>query len=593
MSANSSKTMKFLSNVLAVIVGLLVFWVMAFFVIAGIVAVAAADEKVRIDEKTVFVLNLDGKNIVERTSDDELDFSGLSGFGGISNVGLIQLKRAIVAAKENENISGIYLKAGLISGGQAMLKELRESLEAFKESGKFVISYGEIFTEPGYYLSSVADEVYLNPQGMLELNGLGSEMVFLKGFFEKIEVEPVIFRVGDFKSAVEPFIMDKMSDESRLQTTAYLNDLNDVMLSAISESRSIPLHELKEISDGMLAKNTKDAFELNLVDALWYDDQVMDLLREKLELTEDEKIETINLTQLNKSASSKNRLSKNHIAVVMAEGNIVSGNGEENIASETFLQEIRKLKKNKDVKGVVLRINSPGGSAMASDVIWRELNELKKDKPLIASMSNVAASGGYYIAAAADTILAQPNTITGSIGIFGMWFNAKGLLNNKLGITTDVVKTGEFSDFPSPARDMRPEEAAIFQQMVEDGYETFIGRVTEGRKITKEQVLPLASGRVWSGVQARDNGLVDLLGSLEDAIEIAAEKADVADDYRIVYFPEQKSFIEQILSELTRDVQVAYSRLKWGMTYEIYQQVDKIKQMEGVMARMPYDSGIQ
>ena len=585
--------MKFLSNVLAVIVGLLVFWVMAFFIIAGIVAISAADEKVSIDKKTVLVLNLDGKNIVERTSDDEFDFSAMGGFGGTSDVGLVQLKRAIETAMENENISGIYLKAGLVSGGQAMLKELRESLAEFKETNKFVISYGEIFTEPGYYLGSVADEIYLNPQGMLELNGLGSEMIFLKGFFEKIEVEPIVFRVGDFKSAVEPFIMDKMSEESRLQTTAYLNDLNEVMLTAISESRAIPLNEMRGISQEMLAQSTKEVLNLKLVDGLLYDDQVMDLLREKLELTEDDKIETINVTQINKTASAKNRLSKNRIAVVLAEGDIVSGSGEGNIASETFLQEIRKLRKDKDIKAVVLRINSPGGSAMASEVIWRELSELKKIKPLIASMSDVAASGGYYIAAPADTILAQPNTITGSIGIFGIWFNAKGLLNNKLGITTDVVKTGEFSDFPSATRDMRPEEAAIFQRLVEEGYETFLSRVTEGRQMSKEQLLPLASGRVWSGIQAHENGLVDLLGGLEEAIDIAAAKAEVADDYRVVYYPEQKSFFEQILSEFTQDVQIAYSRLKWGMTYEIYQQMEKIKRMEGVMAKIPFDIEIR
>ncbi|HSI77609.1 MAG TPA: signal peptide peptidase SppA [Lunatimonas sp.] len=585
--------MKFLSNVLAVIVGLLVFWVMAFFIIAGIIAISAADEKVSIDKNTVLVLNLDGKSIVERTSDDDFDFSMFGGFGGTSTVGLIQLKRAIATAKENENISGIYLKAGLVNGGQAMLKELREALAEFKESDKFVVSYGEIFTEPGYYLSSVADEIYLNPQGMLELNGLGAEMVFLKGFFEKIEVEPVVFRVGDFKSAVEPFIMEKMSEESRLQTTAYLNDLNDVMLSAISESRSIPIAELRDISQHMLAQSTKDVLNLKLVDGLRYDDEIMALLREKLELSEDDKIETINVTQINKTGSSKNRLSKNRIAVVLADGDIVSGTGEESIASETFLQEIRKLKKNKDIKAVVLRINSPGGSAMASEVIWRELSELKKEKPLIASMSNVAASGGYYIAAPADTILAQPNTITGSIGIFGMWFNAKGLLNNKLGITTDVVKTGEFSDFPSATRGMRPEEEAIFQRLVEDGYETFLSRVTEGRQMSKEELLPLASGRVWSGVQAQQNGLVDILGGLEDAIEIAAVKAEVADDYRVVYYPEQKSFIEKLLSEFSRDVQIAYSRLKWGMTYEIFQQVEKIKRLEGVMARVPFDAEIR
>jgi protease-4 len=365
------------------------------------------------------------------------------------------------------------------------------------------------------------------------------------------------------------------------------------MLASIAESRAIPLDELRNISNAMLAKTTKEALALRLVDDLWFDDQVMDLLRDKLGIEEEDKIETINVTQLNKTAPSKNRLSKNRVAVLMAEGEIVSGTGEETIASETFLQEIRKLKKNEDVKAVVLRINSPGGSALASDVIWRELTELKQQKPLIASMSDVAASGGYYIAAPADTILAQPNTITGSIGIFGMWFNAKGLLNNKLGITTDVVKTGEFSDFPTPTRQMRPEEIAIFQGIVEEGYETFLGRVSEGRDMTIEELLPLASGRVWSGVKAQEIGLVDVLGGLEDAIEIAATKAGIADDYRVVYYPQQKTFFEQIIGELSKDVKTAYSRLTWGMTYELYQQVEKIKQMEGVMARMPFDTEIR
>lgn len=585
--------MKFLSNVLAVIVGLLVFWVMAFFLIAGIIAISASEEKVKIEDKTILVLNLDNVIVVERTSEDDFDLSSFPGFGRSFSVGLEQLKRAIQTAKDDDNIKGIYLKAGLVSGGQARLKELREALIDFKSSGKFLVSYSELYGEGGYYLSSVATEIYLNPQGMLEFNGLAAESVFFKGLFEKIGVEPVIFRVGDFKSAVEPFILDKMSEESRMQTQAYLNDINDILIEGVAEARSLPLEQVREFNHQMSVKSPKDALNLKLVDGLWYDDQVMDLLREKLGLEEDDKIKTINVSKINKATPSKNRLSKNRVAVLLAEGEITGGTGEEGISSESFIQEIRKLKKNKDVKAVVLRIDSPGGSALASEVIWRELMELKEKKPLIASMSNVAASGGYYIAAAADTILAQPNTITGSIGIFGMWFNAQKLLNDKLGITTDVVKTGEYSDFPTISRSMRPDEKAIYQGIVEEGYDTFITRVADGRNMGKDEVLSIASGRVWSGTQAKDNGLVDVLGGLETAIEIAAEKAEIQEDYRVVFYPEQKLWIERLIAELTKNVETSYSRFKFGYSYDLYAQWEKIKKLEGVVARMPFEPSIR
>src|SRR5690606_29189576 len=285
----------------------------------------------------------------------------------------------------------------------------------------------------------------------------------------------------EFKSAVEAFTLDKMSEENRLQTESYLKDLNDHFVAHIAESRSIALERLHEINAQMLVRETKDALDLGLIDGLWYDDQVKDLLRDKLGLNEDDDIASINISRIIKTAKAENRLSRNRIAVVVADGEIVSGNADGVISSEKFLKEIRKARKDKDIKAVVLRVNSPGGSILASEVIWRELNETRKDKPLIASMSDVAASGGYYIAAPADTIVAHPNTITGSIGIFGLWFNAKGLLNNKLGITTDVAKTGQFSDFMSPARALSPTEKLIIQSQVEDGYDTFISRVAEGR----------------------------------------------------------------------------------------------------------------
>lgn len=582
--------MKFLGNVLAVIVGLLVFSVLSFFILAGIIAaISASDSEVKVKENTVLQLNLNGRVLVERTNENDPDFSSVGLFGGVSTVGLANIKRAINAAKDNDNIKGIYLKAGFFSAGQAGLKEIRDALVDFKDSGKFIISYDEVYGESGYYLSSVADEIYLNPSGMMEFNGFASEVVFLKGMFQKIEVEPVVFRVGDFKSAVEPFLLDKMSDENRLQTETFLNDLNAIALKEISESRSITLDRITEINQQMLVRKVQDAVELTMVDNLWYEDQVIDHIKEKMGLKEDDKINLINITRMNAATSSKNKLSKNRIAVIIAEGDIVDGRAEEAISSEVFKEEVRKARKNDDIKAVVIRINSPGGSALASEVIWRELEECSKVKPVIASMGEVAASGGYYIAAAADTIVAQPNTITGSIGIFALWFNAQGLLNNKLGITTDVVKTGQFSDFGSLSRKLTDGEKAIFQNQVEQGYDTFLSRVSSGRNMSKEAVMEVASGRVWSGVRAQELGLVDVLGGLEDAIKIAATKADIADDYRIIYYPESKPWFERFLSQFTNDVQAFYNTKKYGELYPIMKQVEKVNQYKGVMVRLPYD----
>lgn len=586
--------MKFLGNVLAVIVGLLVFSVISFFILAGIIAIAASsDSEVKIKENTVLVLDLEGRAIVERTSEDQFDLNSIPGFGGVASVGLVNLKKAIQEAAKNENVKGIYLQAGMVSAGQAMLHELREELINFKESGKFIVSYSEIYTEGGYFLSSAADEVYLNPLGGMEFNGIASEIIFFKGLFEKLEIEPVVFRVGEFKSAVEPFLLDKMSDENRLQTSVFLNDLNDFAVEKVAESRSIDLEKAKEINSQMLVRKNSDALELNLVDGLWYEDQVKDLLREKLGLEEDDDINTINVTTINKDAKTKNILSKNKIAVIIAQGEIVSGTAEGVIASESFVKEVNRAKNDESVKAIVVRVNSPGGSALASEVMWRALEEAKKEKPIIASMGEYAASGGYYISAPADTIVAQPNTITGSIGIFGLWFNAEGLMKNKLGLTTDVVKTGELSDFLSFTRQLTDLEKSIFQNNIEDGYDTFISRVAEGRNMTKEEVLAVASGRVWSGVQAKENGLVDILGGLEDAVEIAATKAGVEEDYKVVYYPQVKPWFEKLMADLTNDVQTRYMKSKLGSFYPVYNELENIKKYEGVMLRMPYDLVIE
>lgn len=589
--------MKFLGNVLAVIVGLFVFTILGFLILLGLVGMVASSaggEEVTVKENTVLHLDLNGRVIVERTAEDDLDLSIFGNpFGQEMKAGLINLKKAIGEAKTNNNIKGIYLNTGLIVAGQASLLDLREALEDFKTSGKFIVTYDEAYSEGGYYIASVADEIYLNPLGLIEFNGFAANGIFFKGLFEKIGVKPEIFRVGEFKSAVEPFILEKNSDAARLQTQSFLDDMNEHALQDVSESRGIPYDSLKKINNLMLVRKAEDAVTYGLATELLYQDQVYSKLKEKLGLEEDDDIKTINATDLNTKVKSKNITSKNRIAVIIAEGEIVGGSAAGVISSDRFAKEIRKARKDDNIKAIVLRVNSPGGSVVASEVIWREMAEAKKVKPVIVSMGEVAASGGYYISAPADTIVAQPNTITGSIGIFGMMFNAEELLNDKLGITTDVVATGELSDFMNPTRKMTEVERSIIQNTVEDGYETFIARVAEGRGMSPEAVKEIASGRVWTGNQAKDRGLVDVLGGLETAIEIAAYKVDAGDDYRVVYYPTKKPWFETIFDDLGKSVKMKILQNELGESFQVYKQVDKLKDYQGILVRMPQDLEIK
>jgi protease-4 len=584
--------MKFLGNVLAVIVGLFVFSILSVLLMFGLIGILAAsgDKEVKVSENTVLHLNLNGRTIVERTSEDDLDLSIFGNpFGQEFNAGLINLKKAIGEAKTNDNIKGIYLNTGLVIAGQANLLELREALVDFKTSGKFIVAYDEAYTEGGYYIASVADEIYLNPLGGIDFNGFSSEGIFFKGLFEKIGVKPEIFRVGEFKSAVEPFILEKNSPEARLQTQSFLDDMNQFALHGVSESRGIAYDSLKKINDLMLVRKPQDAVKYGLATDLLYLDQVLTKLKDKLGIDEDDDIKTINATDLNQTAKSKNLTSSNRIAVIVAEGEIVGGKAEGAISSERFAKEIRKARKDDNIKAIILRVNSPGGSVIASEVIWREMAEAQKAKPLYVSMGEVAASGGYYISAPADTIVAQPNTITGSIGIFGMMFNAQELLNDKLGITTDVVKTGELSDFMDPTRPLTEVERTIIQGTVEDGYETFISRVSEGRGMSAEAVKEVASGRVWTGNQAKERGLVDVLGGLNTTIEIAAARIGAGDDYRVVYYPTKKPWFETIMEDFGNNVQIKVLQSQLGSNYTLYKQVEKLKSYEGVQVRMPQD----
>jgi protease-4 len=583
--------MKFLGNVLAVIVGLFIFTILSSFLFFGIIGMIAAssEKEVSLSENSVLHLNLNGRMLVERTVENDLDLSVFGNFGGDMNAGLVNLKKAIREAKTNDRIKGIYLNTGLIMAGQASLLELREALIDFKESGKFILTYDEAYSEGGYFLASAADEIYLNPMGAIDFNGFSSEGIFLKGLFEKVGVKPEVFRVGEFKSAVEPFILDKMSPENRLQTQYFLDDINNLAIAKVAESRGISLDSVKKINSKMLVRKAKDAVTYKLATALAYEDEVHAKLREKLGIAEDEEINRINATDLGSLAKSKNLTSKNRIAVIIAEGDIVSGDADGALSSDKFAREIRKARKDDNIKAIVLRVNSPGGSIIASDVIWREMTEAKKAKPLIVSMGEVAASGGYYISAPADTIVAQPNTITGSIGIFGLWFNVQELLNEKLGITTDGVPTGEFSDFMNPTRNLTEVERTIVQSSVEEGYETFISRVAEGRGMHPDSVKKVASGRVWTGTQAKERGLVDVLGGLNTAVEIAATKIDAGDDYRVIYYPEQKTWIENLVNNLGDKVQLKILQAQLGDNFQLIEKIKTLQNYHGIQVRLPQD----
>jgi protease IV len=585
----------FLRGVGATIVGLIIFTFLVLLIGGAIIgAMASRQDEVKVAKNTVLHLRLD-KPIVERTADDDMDFlKAIPGFEG-GQIGLVELLEAIRYAKEDDRIEGIVLEPQFVMAGYASLKEIRDQLEDFRESGKWIYAYGEIFTEKDYYLASVADKIYLNPAGMLELNGLVSEPVFIKGTLEKLGVEPQIFRVGEFKSAVEPLMRTDMSEASREQTQSFLNNIYQTFLVDVSRSRGIDINELERISDEMLVRRSTDAVTYKIVDELGYLDQIHTEIRGRLGIEDEtEKINTIRYDKYRKAFKGEGRGS-NRIAVIVASGDIVSGKGDNNsIGSDKYAKLIRDARLNDRVKAVVVRINSPGGSALASDVMWREIVLTSKVKPIIASMSDVAASGGYYMAMGCDTIVAQPNTITGSIGIFGVLFNMQQLLNEKLGITTDVVETGELSNLFKVTRPLTEFEKSIIQQSINEGYEMFTSKAAEGRNMSREDLLAVASGRVWSGIEAKERGLVDVLGGLDAAIEIAAAKAGLEEgDYRLRYYPEKKSFLQELLGKTEEEIEVRAMQKQFGAFYPWVKQLQKMERFQGVQARMPFDLNIQ
>ncbi len=572
---------------------LLSLFIMSFiFMMMMIVAVAAFSSKDIAGVKPNSVLLIQLKEpISERTSNNPLEDFDVFNMKAKRNLGLNDIIKDIDKAKDDDNIKGIYLDLVHIPSGIATIEEVRNALLRFKESGKFIISYSDIYTQGAYYLASVSDKIYMNPEGYFDFKGLNASAMFFKGTLEKLDIEPQIIRGKNnkFKSAVEPFILDAMSEANKEQTKKYVVSIWDHILKGISETRKIEFARLNELADSFKIQTASDALKYKLVDGLLYKDEFLSVLCEKLKEKKNSDINYISLNKYDKASSvKKNTFSKNKIAVIYATGDIVEGEGDNgSIGSVTLSEAIRDVRLDTSIKAIVLRVNSPGGSALASECIWREVMLAEKVKPFVVSMGDVAASGGYYISCAADTIVAEPNTITGSIGVFGILPNMKGFFNNKLGITFDNVKTNEYSDFGSAVRPLKPAEMNILQNEVDRVYDVFMKHVSDGRNMPVASVDSIGQGRVWSGADAKNIGLVDILGGINVAVDVASKMAKLK-DYKVVEYPKQKDPFTQIVEELSGGVKVKFVKEELGENYKYYEYLKSLSTMKGVQARMPY-----
>ena len=580
----------FLKFTLATITGIIVSSVL-LFVISILVMFSmlySSDAEVTVPENAIFKLELNG-TLSERSQENPLS---LLMDDDLQAYGLDDLLSAIQKAKENENIQGIYIETkSLAADGYASLKAVRDALADFKASGKFIVAYGDTYTQGLYYLASVADRVILNPQGMLEWTGLASSPMFYKDLMDKVGIRWQIFKVGTYKSAVEPRTAMKMSDANREQVTDYLGSLWGQITADVSASRGISVDSLNEAADRMLLlQPAEECLAYGLADTLMYKNDVRDYLKQRVGIDPDDNLHMLGLKDmLNVKKNVPKDKSGNIVAVYYACGQIGSGlTGEEGIEAEKVCRDLRELKEDEDVKAVVLRINSPGGSAYESEQIWYAVSELKKEKPVIVSMGDYAASGGYYIACNADTLVAEPTTLTGSIGIFGMVPDAEGLAH-KIGVGFDVVKTNAYGDFGMPTRPMTESEKALMQAYVERGYDLFLSRVAEGRGMSKEAVDRVGQGRVWTGLRAKELGLVDELGGLDRAIEIAVAKAGV-DAYTRMDYPGKKSAWEQ-LKDFSPSGYVR-ARLLQGEAGHLFRQVETLNAFDlqdALQARMEFE----
>ena len=577
------------ASMLGMILAILVLVISASLIIGSLIVSSTQKSSVKVQPQTILKISL-SNDIPDRST----EYFDSEKYKIKEHLGLFDIIKDIHTAKTDPNISGIYLDLNLLVGtGFASLEEIRNALIDFKKSNKFIYSYSEILSQKAYYLASVANKIYLNPEGMMQFDGLSTEYTFFKGALDKLEIEPQIFRVGKFKSFVEPFTLTKMSDANKTQVASYLGSEFTTYINGISTSRQIPAEQLRQISSQLKIQRPEDALRLHLVDELKYKDDVLTALKTASGQSADvNKLKTITLDNYGASQEEPKKSADNQIAVMYAIGDIGSGEGGDNsIGSERISRLIRQVRLDNKIKALVLRVNSPGGGSMASAIIWRELSLTKKVKPVVVSMGNVAASGGYFIACAADKIIAEPNTITGSIGIFAIIPNAGKFFNNKLGITFDGVKTGEHSDMLTVSRPLTDFEKQVIQTQVNAGYQNFIGKVAQGRKKTLDEIDSIGQGRVWTGEQALKIGLVDQLGSFDDAVHEAAKLAKMK-SYNLTSYPEQKTLIESILGDMTDQMKVYFVKQQLGVNYRYFENLQHLRNMTGIQARLPFELDI-
>ncbi|HVZ26439.1 MAG TPA: signal peptide peptidase SppA [Sediminibacterium sp.] len=582
----------FFKTFFATLLALVIFTVIGIFILAAFIGSAASPDLPVVGSRAVLVINLDHA-FPEQSKDNPLN----AYLNGTENTppSLRAAIEHIYAARADSAIKGIYLQCSTNANGFAASEELHQALLDFKRSGKFLLAYGETMTQKGYYLGSCADKVFCHPLGGVEWSGFSSGLLFLKGMLDKLEIQPQIFYAGKFKSATEPLRAAEMTDANRLQTSVWLGDLYTHFLEAVGAARKIDTAQLRELAVQGKIQTAHDALNSGLVDGLMYDDEIKSELRTRLHISERESINFVTLSDYVKARPGDENNAQKRIAVLYADGDIVSGYGDDSqVGSDNFKNLIRKLRMDNDVEAIVFRVNSPGGSSLASDVIWRELALARKDKPVVVSMGDVAASGGYYISCMADSVFADAGTITGSIGVFSIVPNLQSFFKNKLGITFDRVKTAPYADMGGADRPLTEPEKRFFQAGIDSVYLTFKTRVADGRRRDITYIDSIAQGRVWTGYRAIQVGLVDRIGTLRDAILCAARMAKL-DAYRIKEYPEKKSFIEQLLNNYQHSIREKL--LAGELTPEqlsVAAEIRRVKQMVGQpQARMPFSFAVQ
>jgi protease-4 len=576
----------FLKSFFAALLALFVFCLLSVFIVIGLIASASSSDKPNIGSKGVLLLDLT-KTYKEQSIENP--FAMLTNSEESEMPSLYDVIRMIHYAKNDSAIKGIYIQCSNNPNGYAASEELRKAVIDFKLSKKFVVAYGETITQKGYYIGSAADKVYCHPQGGLEWSGFSNNMLYLKGMLDRLEIQPQIFYAGKFKSATEPLRETQMTEANRLQTSVWLGDLYNRFLYDVAETRKLDTAVIRQLAVSGSIQNAQNALNNHLVDGLKYDDELKAELTHRLVKAENTTINFVDLNDYVKAADFKQN-GDEKIAVVYASGDIVSGKGDnESVGSDAFRTVLRQIRLDKDIKAVVFRVNSPGGSSLASDVIWREISLLRKVKPVVVSMGDVAASGGYYIACNADSVFADANTITGSIGVFSILPNFQSFFKNKLGISFDGVKTGPYADLGNSTRPLTETEKRFMQNAVDTTYHTFKSRVAVGRKKDLMYIDSIAQGRVWTGSRAISVGLVDRIGTMQDAVNCAVGMAKLK-SYRIKEYPQKKNFLEQILENYKKTVKVNLIKEEIGSKeYNMLQQLKQVKNMFGEpQSRLPF-----